>query len=144
MVRINLVTLILGLLLRAYLTSPTKPPGWLGALSDLKIGASLTRIHNEISRNWQLKELASEAGMSRTAFVERFKRIVGVPPLVYLISWRMQLAKDQLRASDSSLTEIATSVGYVSASAFSYAFKHVVGCLPASHRSGERMCWQQH
>jgi AraC-like DNA-binding protein len=47
----------------------------------------------------------------------------------------MQLAKSQLLAGDSSLSEIATNVGYASASAFSYALKHVVGCTPASYRS---------
>jgi hypothetical protein len=84
-VQSNLATMILVLLLRAYLTSHPKPPGWLGALSNPKIDASLTRINNDISLNWQLRKLTSEAGMSRTAFVERFKRVVGVPPLVYLI-----------------------------------------------------------
>jgi AraC-like DNA-binding protein len=51
----------------------------------------------------------------------------------YLLRWRMALAKDALLHSRGTLDEIAATVGYKSASAFSTAFSHRVGCPPSEY-----------
>lgn len=68
--------------------------------------------------------------MSRSAFAARFRDIVAVPPMTYLTRWRMLLAGDRLTHSELPISEIALSVGYESESAFSTAFKRVMGCAP--------------
>jgi AraC-like DNA-binding protein len=72
--------------------------------------------------------------MSRSSFFERFSGAVGVAPMAYLLAWRMALAKDLLR-HDGTLTvaEVATRVGYGSASTFSVAFTRHVGRPPTHH-----------
>jgi len=60
--------------------------------------------------------------MSRAAFARTFERALGEPPLRYLTTWRMTLARDFLQAGELSITEIATRVGYSSTNAFSAAF----------------------
>ena len=51
--------------------------------------------------------------MSRSAFVVRFKDLVGeTPPLEYLTSWRMQKAATLLQKDDRKLIDVARSVGY--------------------------------
>ena len=62
--------------------------------------------------------------------IERFARTVGVPPMEYLLGWRMNLAKDLLRRGAGRIEEIALRVGYGSASAFSTAFARQVGMPP--------------
>jgi AraC-like DNA-binding protein len=110
----------------------------LAGLRDRQIGAALRALHADIRRAWTVADLAEIAGMSRSVFAERFSRIVGLPPIDYLLHWRMALAKDALRLGDSRLTDIAFACGYQSASAFSTAFSRVVGCSPARYAAQRR------
>ena len=110
-------------------------PGWLGALADPKIGAALGRMHADIARRWKVEDLAAAVAMSRTSFTERFKTLVGMPPLSYLIRWRMAVASSALRTTKEPLSEIAERVGYGSDTAFNSAFKKMTGDSPGRYRS---------
>jgi AraC-like DNA-binding protein len=107
-------------------------PGWLAALRDPQIGAALTLIHQAPARRWTVAELAAAAGMSRSSFALRFRALVGLPPLDYLVRWRIQLAARALRSTDRTVAAIGAGLGYSSESAFSNAFKRVRG-QPPSH-----------
>lgn len=131
----SLATMVLIQIFRAHLASGVPTSGWLSALADPKIGAALGRMHADVARPWKVDELACAVAMSRTAFTERFKALVGVPPLTYLTGWRMAVATFALKTSDKSLSEIAQSVGYGSDVAFSSAFKRTTGCSPGQLRS---------
>jgi AraC-like DNA-binding protein len=109
-------------------------PGWLAALRDPQIGAALTLIHQEPARRWTVAELAAAAGLSRSSFALHFRALVGLPPLDYLVRWRMQLAARALRSTDRTVAAIGTSLGYGSESAFSNAFKRVRGQPPSRYR----------
>jgi AraC-like DNA-binding protein len=54
-----------------------------------------------------------------------------LPPMEYLLAWRMALAKDLLRRDDIGLAEVAERVGYGSASTFSTAFSRHTGQAPS-------------
>ncbi len=90
-------------------------------------------MHEEPARAWTMAELAREAGLSRSAFFDRFMRIVGVAPMEYLLAWRMAVAKDLLRRRDATLSDVAERVGYSSASTFSTAFSRYVGRPPGGY-----------
>lgn len=106
------------------------PPGLLRGLADARLAAAIRRMHADPARSWTTAEMAKEAALSRSAFFDRFARIVGVPPMEYLLGWRMSLAKDLLRRGAGRIEEIAERVGYGSASAFSTAFARHVGVPP--------------
>jgi AraC-like DNA-binding protein len=106
------------------------PPGLLRGLADPRLANALRRIHADPQHGWTIAGLAVEAGMSRSAFFDRFARTVGLPPMEYLQTWRMALAKDLLRGGDVALDEVARRVGYGSASTFSTAFSRTVGQPP--------------
>src|SRR5579859_5352117 len=110
--------------------------GWLFALSDKQMGAAINAMHEEPARRWTLQELAQRVGMSRSSFAERFKETVGDSPMEYLTRWRMLLAGDRLENSKDSVSAIALSLGYESESAFSTAFKRVMGCSPRQYARG--------
>ena len=95
------------------------PPGLLRGLSDPRLAAAIRQIHGAPARAWTVAALAKEAALSRSAFFERFARTVGVPPMEYLQGWRMSIARDLLRRRAGKIEEIASQVGYGSASAFS-------------------------
>ncbi|KQV17452.1 AraC family transcriptional regulator [Rhizobium sp. Root1203] len=109
--------------------------GLLGGLAHPQLAQALTHIHADVTRGWTVGELARRVGMSRSVFARRFSEAVGVAPVEYLLSWRMALAKDALLSGRGSLEEIAGAVGYRSASAFSTAFSHRVGCPPSEYAS---------
>ncbi|RYE64327.1 MAG: AraC family transcriptional regulator, partial [Rhizobiaceae bacterium] len=67
--------------------------------------------------------------MSRSAFSKRFKSLVGLAPLDYLLRWRMRLARNALRRG-STVATVASEVGYSSESAFGHAFKRIYGIAP--------------
>jgi AraC-like DNA-binding protein len=113
--------------------------GLLAGLADPLLARSLKRLHGDPAHAWSVEELAREAGLSRSAFSERFGQKVGVPPMQYLIEWRMALAKAMLQRDAPPLESVAVAIGYQSASAFSTAFRRQVGS-PPSHFARTRTC----
>lgn len=109
------------------------PPGLLRALADPRLAGALRRMHEAPTRAWSVAELARDAALSRSAFFERFSRVVGMAPMAYLLAWRMALAKDLMRRGASSVAEVAEQVGYSSASTFSVAFTRHLGMPPARY-----------
>ena len=112
-------------------TNPKDSVGWITALADPRIGKALRLLHGDAAYRWTAPMLASEVGMSRSAFTQRFTERVGRPPLEYLTHWRMVLAQHKLNAGET-VAAVASAVGYNSQSAFAHAFKRTLGRTPRS------------
>jgi AraC-like DNA-binding protein len=115
-------------------TLPPDRRGWLSGLRDPVVGRALALLHTQIARAWTAEELAREVFLSRSAFAERFTALIGVPPMKYLATWRMQVAAQRLRETQRPITRIAMDVGYESEAAFTRAFKREHGASPAAWR----------
>ncbi len=136
----SIANLVLVQSLRTHLeAASSQPASWLRALTDPQIGATLCLMHSDPARPWRIEELAAATAMSRTTFMQRFKALVGLPPLEYLLRWRMTLASARLREGHKSLAQIAESVGYGSSSAFSLAFKRTTGQSPGHFRAEHKV-----
>ena len=118
--------------------------GWLFALADKQMGAAIKAIHDDPAHRWTLEELAQRACMSRSTFALRFKETVGTSPMEYLTRWRMLLAGDRLVSGSDSISVLALSLGYESESAFSTAFKRVMGCSPRQYSRGRNPASPSH
>jgi AraC-like DNA-binding protein len=130
----HLAQMMLVQALRLHLTEGAEGGvGWLFALADKRMGAAIGAMHDDPAHRWTLQQLAARAGMSRSSFALRFKQTVGTSPLDYLTRWRMLLAGDRLESSGDPVSVIALSLGYDSESAFSTAFKRVMGCSPRQY-----------
>ncbi|MBM9507949.1 AraC family transcriptional regulator [Actinacidiphila acididurans] len=112
--------------------SDTPPQGLLAGLHDPQIAAALRAVHADVRRPWTVADLAATAHLSRSVFAQRFLLLVGTTPITYLLTWRMALAKDALTRG-RPIDEVARSVGYGSASAFSNAFHRVSGSRPGHY-----------
>jgi AraC-like DNA-binding protein len=138
LVQNHLAQILLVHMLRAHAAQTDRPTGWLGALNEDGIGTALRALHADVAHSWSLQELAEISHMSRSAFAQAFKSHVGVPPLEYLIQWRMSLARDALARDVLSISELTRATGYQSESAFSTAFRRVVGTSPTKFRDDAR------
>jgi AraC-like DNA-binding protein len=109
------------------------PSGLLRALADAQLAPAMRQMHGQIARAWTVAQLAKRVGLSRSTFFARFTHTVGLPPMEYLLAWRMAVAKDLLRREDIQLARVAERVGYSSASTFSTAFSRHVGQSPSRY-----------
>jgi AraC-like DNA-binding protein len=118
-------------------TTGSAPPGLLRGLGDERLAVALKAMHAHIDRPWTVSQLAKAAALSRSSFFERFTRVLGVAPIEYLLSWRMEIAKDLLKRGTLTVSEVAERVGYGSTSAFSVAFSRQVGQTPSHYGVAE-------
>jgi len=116
---------------------PAGQSGWLGGLRDEFVGKALARLHGRPDGAWTLHQLAREVGLSRSALAERFARLVGEPPMRYLLRWRLQRGAVRL-AAGASVVEASAESGYASEAAFSRAFKKALGESPAAWARARR------
>ena len=135
----QLATMLLVQALRLHLAEGSRDAGWLCALADPQMRVAISAMHDDPGQRWTVQSLARRTGMSRTAFAVKFKRIVGQPPLDYLMRWRMLRAADQLTHTNASIATVAQSLGYGSESAFSTAFKRTMGCSPRKYSRGHTL-----
>lgn len=113
---------------------PANATGWLAGLRDPLVGRALHALHKNPCRRWSVDDLASATASSRSALAERFRTIIGEPPMHYLTRLRMQLAARRLTEGRQSIAGVADEVGYESSAAFQRAFKRCFGKPPATWR----------
>ena len=122
--------------IRAYIEQAREVDCGVAGFADPHLARALTAFHQAPTANWTVATLAREAGLSRTGFAERFTARIGVTPMSYVTSWRMQIAREALGTRGLSVAEAAEVSGYASESAFSRVFKKEIGLSPAAFRQG--------
>jgi AraC family transcriptional regulator, activator of mtrCDE len=126
------------LVLRHHMTKTPQLRGFLGALKDERVSRALAALHDKPGEGWRVHTLARKAGMSRTAFAERFVALLGRTPMQYLAGWRMHLADEMLRVERASVAQVAERLGYQTETAFRRAFKRLRGIGPGDVRRRAR------
>lgn len=131
----QLAQLMLIEILRAHATDAGRlGAGYFRAAADRRLAPALRLLHADPGRTWRLPELAAACAMSRAGFAAHFKAAAGVSPLHYLTELRMRLAGRHLR-DGATVAQVAARFGYASESAFSHAFKRVLGRPPRFART---------
>lgn len=128
----RLFEILLIQLLRWMLENPQRydlRPGLVLGLAHRQLAAALVAMNQRPAAPWSLDQLAACAGMSRSAFANTFREVVGQTPLEHLAQWRIALTKQALLRGDP-IKRIAADVGYGSASALSRAFASRTGQSP--------------
>ncbi|GAB6903903.1 AraC family transcriptional regulator [Kineosporia succinea] len=105
------------------------PPGLFTGLSDPRLAPVLLGMHESPERDWNLDTMAREARMSRSAFADRFRKLLGQAPGEYLTHWRLTVAQQRLLAGVPVAT-VAAQLGYANASSFSRVFTQHLGSSP--------------
>lgn len=120
-------------LLRGALDHDALTTGVWAAMSDPRLARSLVAMHDAPEKPWKTEDLADVAGMSRSAFMDRFQSLMGEGPIQYLRRWRMQGAAADLNAG-LRLSEVTRRCGYRSVDAFSRAYLRATGHRPTAHK----------
>jgi AraC family transcriptional activator of mtrCDE len=102
----------------------------LSLLLHRQAGRALQALLEEPGARWTLDALAARAHASRATLVRIFRKTAKNAPLRLLTELRLELARRMLWASDLTLAQIATEIGYQSESAFSRAFRRRFGTPP--------------
>jgi AraC-like DNA-binding protein len=97
----------------------------------------LRRAKDLIDRDYaeplDVPALAREAHASRAHFLRSFKRAFGETPHRYLLRRRIERAKELLRNTRLSVSEVSVAVGFRSLGSFSTAFRRLVGESPLAY-----------
>jgi two-component system response regulator YesN len=100
-----------------------------------KIQQAVRFINDNYRTDIRLTAAAREAGMSPAHFSRIFKKVMGLSYQNYLNIRRITKAKNLLRASARSITEIAVSLGFSDQTGFGRIFKKLTGNTPSAFRS---------
>lgn len=131
----NVAQMLLIEVLKLHLASvPAATQGFIAALRDPIVAPALAQIHEAPGTKWTVADLARLSHVSESALDERFRTVLGIPPIRYLTAWRMHLAQDLLATTDVAVAAIAHQVGYESEEAFSRAFKRKFDVAPSVWR----------
>lgn len=131
----HIVDLLFVEAIRHHVSEQPESVGLLRALADPRLARALHGMHSDLARAWTVDSLAEMAGMSRSAFAESFRSLLGETPMRYLARWRVHVAAVWLTESDATVLEVALRVGYQTEAAFSRAFKRELGTTPGSLRT---------
>lgn len=92
-------------------------------------------IERHFEADLSLDVLAQKVSVSKYHLSREFKKYMGVPPIKYLIAVRLEKAKELLRETEMTITEISEKVGFSDFNNFTNHFKKNVGMTPRSYRS---------
>ncbi|MDD3278774.1 MAG: helix-turn-helix domain-containing protein [Lachnospiraceae bacterium] len=81
-----------------------------------------------------IEDYAAAQHLSTCWFIRSFRRYIGVPPMQYLTSLRIQKARKLLEDTDYPIAEISAMTGYENPLYFSRLFRRVTGYAPSEYR----------
>ena len=105
------------------------------ALSPAQVSRVREYIRANLARDVGLAELAGQLGLSSHYFSMLFKHALGVSPHHYVLRERIREAQRLLAAGQTSISEVALSLGFSDQSHFSQAFRKMTGTTPKRYQS---------
>lgn len=101
---------------------------------DSRINAVLAHIRTHLSEPTDVGALASMVHLSKERLVRLFSKEIGMPPLLYATSKRIERAQLRLATEDAPVKEIAFTLGFEDHSYFHRLFKKHTGMTPLQYR----------
>lgn len=105
-----------------------------GGLTPLDAQRVISYIEQNLHEDIGLEQMAAVVKLSTHYFTEAFRKTVGMPPYRFLLSKRIERAKELLLNSDLATVKIAAEVGFSSQAQFITNFRKIVGKTPGRFR----------
>ena len=99
------------------------------------ISRIIEMIHDRISENISVPDLAREAGMSVSTLERHFKNHLNTTPKRFLVRAKIAAGCHRLLSSSMSVAEVAESLGYQEHASFTRAFSGVMHMSPNAYRN---------
>ncbi len=100
-----------------------------------RLEAIIAQMRRQPERDYRIDDLAHQAALSPTHFINQFKQVTGLPPIHFLLDCRIEQAKRLLNVTARPITTIALSLGFSSSQHFSNQFKRATGITPRAWRA---------
>lgn len=104
-------------------------------MSDFYIKEAISFIEQNFQNNITIEDIASVCGINRSYFGKIFHNAVGKSPQEFLMNYRMIKARELLKLTSLSISDIGSAVGYENQLHFSRAFKTIYGVSPRNWRN---------
>ena len=114
-----------------------------GGLAPWQERRAKERLTADLSGNLSLSELARACRLSPSYFSQAFRQTVGSPPHQWLLTQRLERAKQLLLNTDQSLCEIALATGFADQSHFTRVFSVRIKASPAAWRRAQKGDYEQ-
>ncbi len=101
------------------------------------VAKALAFIHMHYAEDITREEVARCVYLAPAYFAKQFKREKGITIKDYINYCRVTAAREQLKRTDLSITEVANRVGFTDSSYFAVVFKKIVGLSPSDFRQSE-------
>lgn len=98
------------------------------------IRPALDYMMKNLQENITIEQLAGLVHLSKSYFMNCFKKAVGLGAIEHLTNLRINAACEALSDSEKLISEIAFSCGYSNLSNFNRQFKQIMGCSPKEYR----------
>jgi AraC-like DNA-binding protein/quercetin dioxygenase-like cupin family protein len=128
-ISLTLLQQIIGQLSRIYTEMETST-----SRSFLRLARVLQHIETHYTDDLKLEDLAKVAGMSTRTLQRYFQETFAMSPIHFLNRLRVGNACKELVRGNSTITEVAESVGIVDSNYFSRLFQQLVGISPSAYR----------
>lgn len=108
--------------------APSLPHG------DTLVGDAQVWVADNYTMANPVQEMTARTGLPPTTFARRFRKATGQSPQDYVLSLRIEEAKQLLETTQDSVEAIGRAVGYEDPASFRRLFKRKSGLTPSEHR----------
>lgn len=105
---------------------------------DYQAAKAFAYIADHYAGRVSLSDLTGAAGMSESSLTRAFRKLAGLTPIEYVISYRIRQSCRLLQYTDKSVTEIAFACGFADSNYFSRKFHDLMETTPVGYRRHSR------
>ena len=119
------------LMIMSHFIREARPQGWT---FDERMRQVLNHIHEHITEDITVEQLANVACVTKTYFIRLFKQEFGISPVQYINKKKVERAQQLLYTTNNSVKEVAYRLGISDHSYFIRLFRKVAGITPQEYR----------
>jgi AraC-like DNA-binding protein len=113
----------------------TSAPAWRGSrFEDTRIRRAIALLRARPNKEFNMDELASQVGLSRSRFYDLFQLCTGFSPRAYLDMLCVETAISRLSSGQGKIAEVSAELGFSAQSNFTRFFLNQVGVPPSEYR----------
>jgi len=105
-----------------------------GGLAPARLRTVKELVHAKLEDDLTLSELAESVGLSTAHFSEMFRRSTGETPHQFVLRYRIERAKEMLRAPETRILDVALACGFKTQQHFARVFRSNCGFSPTEYR----------